>query len=517
MRTSWRVLAFAGALMGCGEPVPTSTGIEFLDARDALAVGSDAAILSAGRSIYHDADLSRNRNQACATCHAAEWGFAGPGDGSWPTFNGGFAFFAGSFDGRTPSTVAALYGGRKPPSAAYTSFSPTLAWFAADNAFRGGLFWDGRATGDRFTSPDVGKLIPIQQQALGPFQAAPEHAFSQVCVLNEIRQSEYKQTFDMAAGVSLDALAWNKVDVWMKAQVAELAKRGVTLAPPAGSGSVTELDRWCHSTTQDPTYQAMLLAMPTNFNAAELTAFTLAYNSVGFLVGRFEASPEVEAFRSPYDGNALTTSQRTGEALFFGEAGCAFCHATIQNGVPATGRQQVFSDFSYYNIGLPRNPSHPNPSALPDPGLGGFLATAIGRTFNTSGRPASDFNGFFRTATVRNVDKRKVGGAKTYMHNGVLTSLEQVVHFYNTRDLKACPAGVIPKAFPIAGNSPKKDLAQGRCWPAPEINNQLVRNLLDIAAPGDLAVVPRGPIGDIGLTAAEEAALVAFMKALSDR
>jgi cytochrome c peroxidase len=73
------------------------------------------------------------------------------------------------------------------------------------------------------------------------------------------------------------------------------------------------------------------------------------------------------------------------------------------------------------------------------------------------------------------VDKRPGNGfAKAYLHNGVFTSLEEVVHFYNTRDVED--------------------------WPPPEV-------------PG---TVNTAELGNLGLTAQEEAAIVAFLKTLSD-
>ena len=76
-----------------------------------------------------------------------------------------------------------------------------------------------------------------------------------------------------------------------------------------------------------------------------------------------------------------------------------------------------------------------------------------------------------------------------YMHNGVLQTLEQLVHFYNTRDTKdrVCDDNNDP-GFGVD------------CWPAAEV----ARN------------VNSDELGDLGLTAEEEAAIVAFMKTLSD-
>ena len=55
---------------------------------------------------------------------------------------------------------------------------------------------------------------------------------------------------------------------------------------------------------------------------------------------------------------------------------------------------------------------------------------------------------------------RNIAITAPYMHNGVLGSLEQVVHFYNTRDVKpGCP-----EPF-----TTEKDALKMDCWPASEV------------------------------------------------
>ena len=70
-----------------------------------------------------------------------------------------------------------------------------------------------------------------------------------------------------------------------------------------------------------------------------------------------------------------------------------------------------------------------------DPGLGGFLKGA--------GYPEATYMaewGKHKVPTLRNVDKRPSDGfVKAYGHNGVFKSLEEIVHFYNTRDVETWP------------------------------------------------------------------------------
>jgi cytochrome c peroxidase len=82
--------------------------------------------------------------------------------------------------------------------------------------------------------------------------------------------------------------------------------------------------------------------------------------------------------------------------------------------------------------------------------------------------------GAFKTPTLRNVAKGEAN--KRFMHNGVLKSLKEVVHFYNTRDVAA------------------------ENWPAPEFP----------------ATMNTRRVGHLRLTDAEENAIVAFMRTLSD-
>jgi cytochrome c peroxidase len=211
-----------------------------------------------------------------------------------------------------------------------------------------------------------------------------------------------------------------------------------------------------------------------------------AYDAVGYSIAAYEGSPEVDSYSSKYDttftGKAkLSKLEQRGLALFRGKGGCAACH-------PA-GKGAVFTDFTYDNLGVPKNPENPvyavNPGFV-DPGLGGFLAT----------RPdyaafAEDEMGKHKVPTLRNVDRRpSTDDVKAYGHNGYFKSLYGIVHFYNTRDtLPTCP-GDYTEAQALAAN----------CWPAPEVAEN----------------VNEDELGDLGLTLAEEDAIVAFLATLSD-
>jgi cytochrome c peroxidase len=97
-----------------------------------------------------------------------------------------------------------------------------------------------------------------------------------------------------------------------------------------------------------------------------------------------------------------------------------------------------------------------------------------------------------KVPTLRNVDKRNGDGfPKAYSHNGYFKSLKSIVHFYNTRDVKEeC-------SDPFTA---EMDALRMNCWPAPEVPMN----------------VNTDELGDLGLTDAEEDAIVAFLTTLSD-
>ena len=97
--------------------------------------------------------------------------------------------------------------------------------------------------------------------------------------------------------------------------------------------------------------------------------------------------------------------------------------------------------------------------------------------------------GKHKVPTLRNVDLRPTGTfAKAYMHNGYFKTLSGLVHFYNTRDVLPACAGATERA----GID---------CWPEPEI----------------AANINRVELGRLRLEPEEEAAVVAFLRTLTDR
>ena len=212
------------------------------------------------------------------------------------------------------------------------------------------------------------------------------------------------------------------------------------------------------------------------------------YDSIALAIAEYEAGPGERSFSSRFDASLkgqykLTKQERRGLALFMGKAGCKSCH-------PASGQLALFTEFTYDNLGVPSNPENPALLADPgfrDPGLGGFL--------QSRGEAEEVWKaelGKMKVPTLRNVGQKPTPeSVKAYTHNGYFKSLKGIVHFYNTRDVKPeCPNPLTTMEDAIAMD----------CWPAPEIADN----------------VNTSNIGDLGLTDAEEDAIVAFLETLSD-
>jgi cytochrome c peroxidase len=376
-----------------------------------------------GKAIFFDQNLSINRNQACAACHAPESGWTGPD----ANVNAYGAVYQGSIVGR--------FGNRKPPSAAYATQSPIFSQ-TKKGLFIGGNFWDGRATGQRLGNPAA-------DQAQGPFLNPAEQALpDSACIVHRVCTGNYPVAFTAVWGANACAIAW-------PANVEQMCQSG---------GAVT-------------------------LSTGDRAKSQAAYDQVALSIAAYEGSGEVNAFSSKYDASfrgkaKLSDVERRGFALFNGKARCTGCH-------PSNGPGALFTDYSYDNLGIPKNLQNPvygHDASYIDAGLGGYL-----KSIGAAPEIYQAEMGKTKVPTLRNVDKRPYAMfIKAYGHNGYFKSIEEIVHFYNTRDVyPTCTSGLIEKV---------------NCWPAPE-------NPMN---------VNRAELGNLGLSAEEEAAIVAYLKTLSD-
>ena len=314
-----------------------------------------------------------------------------------------------------PGAIHNRFGNRKPPSSAYASFSPDFHFSEDDQLWEGGMFWDGRA-------------LNTIEQAKGPFLNPLEQNNPNMRhVVGKVLKSAYAPLFRLVFAE------------WKMEQ--------------ANGDAIPEI----------------VFDLDSDVFVAE------AYQVIAESIADYEASSEVNQFSSKYDAylagtTMLTAQEQWGLELFEGKANCAACHPSqpdLDEGAPP-----LFTDYTYDNLGVPKNLENPFYSMPPgfnpdganwvDPGLGG--------------RPGfEDEMGKMKVPTLRNVGMRPYEGfVQAYTHNGVFKSLEEVVNFYNTRDLGG--------------------------WAPPEV-------------PENVNV---SELGNLGLTPDEVAAVVAFLNTLTD-
>jgi cytochrome c peroxidase len=387
-----------------------------------------------GEQLYFDSTLSAPPQMSCATCHDPEAGFTGP----ISEINATTAVYPGAIDHR--------FGNRKPPSAAYAGDSPNLYYDEVDEVWVGGMFWDGRATG--WTLDD-----PLAEQAMGPFLNPVEQNLPTAEVLcNLVRSADYAEEFKTLWGFKFINCGREADNIH--------AKIGLTISAFERSPEFNRFD-------------------------SKFDLFWENANAAGLDVSQIS-----EANMGDYSGQGLSDDELYGLAVFNGKGMCSACHVfdVGEAGYP------LFTDFTYDNLGVPRNPQNPfydmpswiNPEGEDwvDYGLGAFLKGA--------GYSEEDYlpqMGKVKVPTLRNVDLRPYEGfVKAFSHNGYFKSLESIVHFYNTRDVLDNCADVTQ---PVEGVN---------CWPSPEVDMN----------------VNSDELGNLMLNADEEQALVDFMKTLSD-
>ncbi len=155
-----------------------------------------------------------------------------------------------------------------------------------------------------------------------------------------------------------------------------------------------------------------------------------AFDRATYALQQFETEdPAFSPFTSRFDaflaGTAsLTDAEMRGFALFNSQAkgNCASCHLSARQ---ADGTPPLFTDFTYDNLGVPRNPLIP---ATADPSYFDLGLCGPDRTDGLAvTRP--DLCGAFKVPTLRNVATRH-----SFFHNGRFATLDETLRFYVTRD-----------------------------------------------------------------------------------
>ncbi|MDI1481723.1 cytochrome c peroxidase [Polyangium sp. y55x31] len=477
----------------------------FLSSGTALAQDI-AALEELGKRVFFD-NISSPKRQGCHTCHEAANGWTGAVAG---INKNGVAI-----PGANPRAV----GQRKPPSNAYASFSPVfgetpktvtvplispvLACALGIMPFcTGGTFWDGRAEG----------RAPLVAPPTFTGAGATAHVGTEIFNGNAALVAAYGPFIGPLADQALGPFP-NDVE---------------QNVPDGGDHGLPGAEAVCLHVKSAQYAELYTKAWGEPINCADPA---IGFKRVALAISSWQHSSEVNSFSSRRDqgnkvldaqGNLvlalpfsnLTPEENLGHDLFYGRndsglnpglknASCARCHNSHNStflgavlGSKGDEPNQVYSDFAYHHIGVPANWEAENFD--PDNGDAGILGHADpSAVFDSANPNATPLAGHYKTPTLRNVDKRRGNGfTKAYMHNGYFKSLEQVVHFYNTsillRDDVNCPPGTTADEAMERG-----------CWPAAEFDTPNQAGLL-------------GLIGNLRLTAEEEAALVAYMKTLTD-
>jgi cytochrome c peroxidase len=416
-----------------------------------VAAEEDGSMIALGKALFFDEHLSVNNTQSCASCHAPEVGFTSPDEK------------ANAGGGVVPGAIPNRAGNRKPPSAAYAGFSPNLYFNEDTSRWIGGMFWDGRATGEVLGDP-------LAEQAQKPFLNPLEQALpNQYVLCVKALKSEYADLFYEVWGQRLIDCAINTDSVYENiARSIAAYERSVEVNP--------------YTSKFDLFWDAAIAA------GKDVTQIKCGSGGGG-MMGGCMGNPSDPNNWTNYRNLGFNDTELIGLAAYNDpmKADCASCH-TLQ---PGPDGYPLFTDFGYDNLGIPKNPENPfydmprkwNPDGEDwiDYGLGSYLESA--------GYPSDVYGtelGKFKNTTLRNVDLRPTEDfIKAYGHNGYFKSLFDIVFFYHWRGMMdgdcmgmGCP--------PMMGNM----------FPAPEVD--LNRKML--------AMFPRPLVEPI----------VAFLETLND-
>lgn len=418
-----------------------------------------------GKHVFFDDNLSRPaERQACASCHDPARG--------WVLPNSKINRTTVVAPGARPRRLGSI----KPPTNAYASFSPPFASSPAPFVapWRGGTFWDGRAEGCGATT--------------GPCPAAPPGGQ----VSETVRPADLPLAKQAAYARFLGPLADQALNPFPNDVEQNIRERRVC----------QEVQKASYSGLYQ---QAFGEAINCRNKPDAAPAYRTSFKRVAVALAAWQSSADVNSFSSKRDRalaadsdgrfplTGLTDQENLGHDLFYGitsalnpsgrSGSCVACHNGVPPGQPADpageAPRQIYADSRYHNIGTPFNAEIPGVARGVKDGLRSHVPGVA--------------PGLFKTPTVRNAAKGAGANfTKAYAHNGWFKSLESLVHFYNTRDDR-----VRCETLGIADATEARALAND-CWPQPEFPN------------------PAPIFGRNGLSPAEEAAIVAYVRSLTD-
>jgi cytochrome c peroxidase len=206
-----------------------------------------------------------------------------------------------------------------------------------------------------------------------------------------------------------------------------------------------------------------------------------AYIAMAESIASFEKTELFAPFDSKYDRHLrgkykMTQQEDLGMTLFFSQqfTNCNLCHQL--NKMPASDKNETFTNYEYHNIGVPIN------TALRKANGKGTDFIDHGLLDNPNMTDPNQ-DGKFKVPTLRNV-----AVTAPYMHNGVFKDLKTVVLFYDKYNSKSKKRQINPETQQI--------------WKAPEVAENI-----------SLKQLETGP----ALKMKRINALVAFLETLTDQ
>ncbi len=249
---------------------------------------------------------------------------------------------------------------------------------------------------------------------------------------------------------------------------------------------------------QDASYAALFRRV---FGADALDDADRAYAQLTQAIAAYEDTDAFHPFSSKFDAMLrgeveLDEHEQHGFELFKDpeQGNCIACHAGDDSS--SDPHDWLFTDFTYDNLGVPRNreipdnvdPEHHDLGLCKQPGIAQKVPDAVG----DKGAFVAGLCGAFKVPTLRNVAR-----TAPYMHNGYFAKLRDVVEFYVTRDTQP------DKWYPRAADG---SLDKWNDLPAEYKANVNTEEVPYDRQPGQAARLSPAEIDDV----------VAFLRTLSD-
>ena len=282
----------------------------------------------------------------------------------------------------------------------------------------------------------------------------PQHGYSdEVAISRDARGATPRRTQTLVDCVDSPTMDWLGAFKRIEDVVGARSETGQDTPKPAYYGGVI--------TPSDPSLQFVSSAVPNSeiplphdvlaasgrYRGAFMAAYTESNPTPERIVGAISAyCRSIRSGESDYDRyaagdkSALSDAAQRGLELFRGKAACVSCHTM-------DGKRATFSDYKFHQTGLPEVASVSAPvdalaasevvallrrvgvGRLPIPPVPSAPRSSAGPSVTvpvvSALLPVATPRGGFKTPTLRDVAQRG-----PFMHNGSLTTLEEVVRFF---------------------------------------------------------------------------------------